>query len=165
MPGSTNSAGANAAFDRFRHILALSGAREALAYIVGLSDYRYIGIFRFQDGKANAAIHYDREDPACLSATEVPDTATYCCFVRNSRGLFSTADARNDDRLAKHPARATVLAYCGIPILDPEGALLGTLCHYDVVPRDPAQLDLELLLQVASALQQGNHVPPYPVAA
>lgn len=165
MAGFDNNMPTDRAFAQFTRVLNTAGAREALAYIVGLSDYRFIGIFRFQNGKADAAIHYDRQDPACLRATEVPDTATYCCYVRNSRGIFVTADAQNDDRLRDHPARDVVLAYCGVPILDPEGALLGTLCHYDLVPRDPDQLDLELLVQVASALQQGDHVPPYPGAA
>jgi GAF domain-containing protein len=149
-------------FEQFTRVLAQSGPRDALAYVLHLSDYRFIGIFRFQDGKANAAIHYDRENPSVLQATEVPDSATYCCYVRDSRGIFTTANALTDPRLADHPARDAVLAYCGVPLLQPDGHLLATLCHYDIVPRDPERLDLELLLQVASALQRGDHVPPYP---
>ena len=38
--------------------------------------------------------------------------------------------------------------------MTPEGEILGTLCYYDQVPRDPAQLDLELMLRVASSLAQ-----------
>ena len=60
------------------------------------------------------------------------------------------------------PARDTVPSYCGIPIVDPEGELIGTLCHYDLVPRDPESLDLELLLQVSSALARSGLIPPYP---
>jgi GAF domain-containing protein len=151
-------------FQRFSEILGANGARDALAYLLSLSDYRFIGIFRFQDGKANAAIHYDRENPSVMNATEVPDTATYCCYVRDGNGVFTTANALTDARLEQHPARETVLAYCGVPVMDPSGNLLGTLCHYDLVPRDPAQLDMELLLQAAVALEQGDHVPPYPVS-
>jgi GAF domain-containing protein len=152
-------------FQTFSEVLKASGARDALAYLLSQSDYRFIGVFRFQDGKANAAIHYDRENPTVLNATEVPDTATYCCFVRDSQGVFTTANALTDQRLTDHPAREAVLAYCGVPVMDSSGHLLGTLCHYDVVPRDPSQLDFELLLRVAVALQQGDHVPPYPAAA
>jgi GAF domain-containing protein len=152
----------DAHFAEFSRILADRGARDALAYLLGLSDYRFIAIFRFQNGKANAAIHFDRENPEVMSASEVPDTATYCCYVRDSKGSFKTADALADARLAQHPARAAVRAYCGVPIMNPEGGVLGTLCHYDLVPRDPAQLDMELLVRAASALQQGHHVPPYP---
>ena len=67
-----------------------------------------------------------------------------------------------DERLAEHPARNSVLAYCGVPVMDAEGILMGTLCRYDLVPRDPEQVDLELMVQVASALAQRKLVPPYP---
>lgn len=150
------------AFDAFSRILDARGLREALAYLVSLTDYRFIGIWRFQGGKANAAVHVDRENPHVVSATEVPDDATYCCYVRDSRGAFMTAHAMLDPRTEGHPARESVPTYCGVPILDPEGVLLGTLCHYDVVARDPSTVDLELMLQVASALAQRRLVPPYP---
>ena len=152
------------AFANFSATLKGGGVRESLAYLVGLTDYRFIGIWRFKDGRANAAVHYDRENPAVTQAQEVSDTATYCCYVRNSKGVFMTAHAMLDPRTQGHPAREVVAAYCGVPVLDPEGQILGTLCHYDLAPRDPAQVDLELMLLVASALAQGDHVPPYPEA-
>jgi GAF domain-containing protein len=152
------------AYASFDSILSQSGARAALAYVSSLSDYRFIGIFRFRDTRATSVIHFDREQPEVLQAAEVPETATYCCFVRDSRGSFTTVDALADPRLTDHAARDAVRAYCGIPVIDAEGNLLGTLCHYDVVPRDAEQLDLELLVQVASTLAQGGHVPPYPAA-
>lgn len=139
--------------------------RAALAYLVSLSDYRFIGIFRFCDGKATAAVHVDREDPDKLCSAEAAEAATYCCYVRDSRGVFTTANALLDERLATHAARAEVLAYCGVPVMDAEGQLLGTLCHYDVVPRDPQRLDLALLIEVASTLALGAHLPPYPAVA
>ena len=119
LPTISAESDTGAHFKQFARVLDSSGARDALASVLGLSDYRFIGIFRPKDGKANAAIHCDRETPAQLHATEVQ-------------------------------------------VFDPEGQLLGTLCHYDVVPRDASQLDLELLVQVAATLQQGDHVPPYP---
>jgi GAF domain-containing protein len=150
------------AFAIFSQTLQASGVRPALAYLLSLTNYRFISIFRFENGKANSVVHFDRENPQVLASEEVPDTATYCCYVRDSGGAFTTANALEDTRLASHPARETVLAYCGVPIMDPEGRIMGTLCHYDVVPRDPQQVDLLLLLQVASALAYGGHVPPYP---
>ena len=154
-----------ASFDTFSRTLQASGVRAALAYLLGLTDYRFISIFQFENGQANAAVYYDRENPQVLGVDEVPDTATYCCYVRDSGGAFMTANAMQDPRLEHHPARASVSAYCGVPVMDPEGVLIGTLCHYDVVPRDLQQIDMELMVQVASALAYGGHVPPYPRAA
>jgi GAF domain-containing protein len=149
-------------FARFAVTMSTDGLREALAGLLKRTDYRFIGIWRFENGKANAAVHYDREHPEVLTATEVPDTATYCCFVRESEAPFMTPNALIDARLAAHPAREQVLSYCGVPLMDSSGTLLGTLCHYDLVPRDPEQVDLELMLNVASYLTLGGHVPPYP---
>ena len=146
----------------YEAILQVDGLRAALAYLLKLTDYRFIGIFRFQDGMATAAVHYDRENPEVLRSEEVPDTATYCCYVRDSRGVFTTADALADPRTESHPAREVVRAYYGVPVMDPEGTILATLCHYDLVPRDPEQVDLSLMLAVSSSLASGNHVPPYP---
>ena len=163
MTSAVRSTVAN--FDTFSRTLQASGVRPALAYLLGLTDYRFISIFRFENGQANAAVYFDRENPQVLGADEVPDTATYCCYVRDSGGAFTTANAMADPRLEHHPARASVSAYCGVPVMDPEGVLIGTLCHYDVVPRDLQQVDMELMVQVASALAYGDHVPPYPRAA
>jgi GAF domain-containing protein len=153
------------AFDQFEQVLARAGLRASLAHLVEKTDYRFIGIFRFENGRANAAVHYDRQNPAQLHAMEVSESATYCCYVRDSKGSFTTANALLDARLADHPAREAVLAYCGVPVMDPEGVLLGTLCHYDVVPRDPEQIDLHLMLQVASTIARRGLVPDYPRTA
>ena len=152
------------AFAAFSQDLAQQGLRRALAGLLHRTDYRFIAIYRFQDGMANAALHYDRENPDVLTAQEVPASATYCCYARDARGLFTTANALQDARLKDHPAREAVQAYCGVPLMTPEGEILGTLCHYDLVPRDPEQIDVMLMVQVASALAHGGWVPPYPAA-
>ena len=153
------------AFHAFQAVLDVMGTRESLAFLLKFTDYRFIGLWRFQNGRAHAAIHYDRENPSETQAQEVADTDTYCCYVRDGQGVFMTAHAMLDPRTEGHSAREAVAAYCGVPVMDSEGNILATLCHYDVVPRDPSQVDLELMIQVASALAQGDHVPPYPAAA
>ena len=149
-------------FQRFSEILASAGLRSALADLVTSTDYRFIAIFRFEGDRANAAVFFDREHPDVLSVDEVPAEATYCCFARESRGPFVTDDALSDPRLKAHVARTQVRAYCGVPIITPEGEILGTLCHYDLIPRDSATVDLALMCEIASALAQGQHMPPYP---
>lgn len=150
------------AFNVFANLLQSDGIRAALYAVLRRSDYRYLSIFRFQGGMATSCVHIDRENLLATQAAEVADTATYCSYVRERRQPFMTANAQVDPRTVGHPARDVVLAYCGIPIMESDGTLIGTLCHYDVVPRDPEKLDLELLLQVSSALAQSGAVPPYP---
>ncbi len=149
------------AFEQFSRTLQTDGLRAGLRFLLERTDYRFIGIFRFKDGEARAVVHFDREQPAQLTSDVVPDTATYCCYVRDSAGSFTTVDSLADARTEGHPAREVVRAYCGIPVITPEGELLGTLCHYDEVPRDPAQVDLELMLQVCALLARSGQVPAY----
>ena len=46
--------------------------------------------------------------------------------------------------------------------MDASSVLVGTLCHYDVVPRDAEQIDIPAMLSIASYIGLGGHVPPYP---
>ena len=148
------AAGTDEAFAAFTQILAQSGLRAALVYLLELTEYRFIAIFRFSAAKASTVVFYDRENPHVLASKEVPASATYCSFARDAGGVFMTTDAMQDPRLNGHVAREVIRAYCGTPVMTPEGEILGTLCYYDQVPRDPAQLDLELMLRVASSLAQ-----------
>jgi GAF domain-containing protein len=161
MPDSLSSPTASA-FAKFVVTHRTQGLRAALATLVKMTDYRFIGLWRFQDGKANAVVHYDREDPSKTTTQEVPDTATYCCFVRDTKAPFKTPNALIDERLASHSAREQVTTYCGVPVMDSLGNVLATLCHYDVVPRDPDQVNFELMLMVAAYVANNGNLPPYP---
>ena len=43
-----------------------------------------------------------------------------------------------------------------IPVIDPEGVVLATLCLSNDSARDPACIDLSLLLQVAASLARDD---------
>ncbi|HUD32956.1 MAG TPA: GAF domain-containing protein [Variovorax sp.] len=165
MPDSLSSSPTSAAFAKFVVTHRTQNLRAALATLLKLTDYRFIGLWRFQDGKANAVLHYDREDPTAMTAQEVPDTATYCCFVRERKAAFKTPNALMDERLASHAARGEIASYCGVPVMDSSGNVLATLCHYDLIPREPEQVNLDLMLLVAAYIANNGHLPPYPSSA
>jgi GAF domain-containing protein len=150
------------AYNVFAKVLASDGLRSALYALLRRCDYRFIGIFRFKDGKATSVVHVDRENLSVLRADEVPDTATYCSFVRADLTPFVTQDARVDPRTQEHSARDVVQAYCGLPVMADDSKFIGTLCLYDVVPRNPDQLDLDLLSQACEAIGKSGLVPDYP---
>ena len=89
----------------FNALLKTDGIRAALYALLRQSDYRFIGIFRFKDGKARSVVHVDRQAPGALESEEVSDTATYCSFVRKSGEPFLTGDASTDPRTATHGTR------------------------------------------------------------
>jgi GAF domain-containing protein len=158
----TTSATTAESFKKFHDVFQADGARAALSELLALTDYRYIGIWRFQDGRSAPALHFDREHPAETRIADVPESATYCTLVRDEKKPFATADSLRDARLAGHPAREVVRTYCGVPLMDSAGTVLGTLCHYDLVPRDPEQINIELMLMVSSFLALKGHIPAYP---
>jgi GAF domain-containing protein len=147
-----------AAFAQFSETLQARGMREALAYLLSLTDYRFIGLFRFDHGLNHATAHYDRQNPDALDADGTPDADSYGEYVRDCKRRFVTADAMGDERLRNHPARQSVLAYCGVPVADADGVVLGCLCHYDVVPRDPGQIDMALMEDVAGVLAREENL-------
>ena len=118
----------DAAFLQFNETLARSGLRPALAYLLSLTNFRFIAIFRRQGDQATAAVFYDREHPEVLQVDPVPASATYCELALQSRALFKTGDALQDPRLTAHAAREAVQSYWGLPVMTPEGEILGTLC-------------------------------------
>lgn len=158
----SKSVSTETAFRQFTETCAHAGVRSALAYLLSLTDYRYIAIFRRNGDKATAAVFYDRNNPEILRVEEVPAAATYCHLAIEAKAVFTTANSLEDRRLSSHEARHAVQAYWGVPLMTPEGEILGTLCQYDDVPRDPSQVDLELMVEVASTLAQKGDVPPYP---
>ena len=152
------------AFAEFTAILGRDGLRPALARMLEQSSFRFIGAWRFDGDMSAPAVHYDRENPEVLDVAPVPASATYCSFIRAQEQPFSTAYAVLDARLLGHPARDTVASYTGVPLLDAQGAVIGTLCHYDLVPRDVAGVDQQLALLAAGYIMAGGFLPPYPTA-
>lgn len=148
----------------FTRLLKSEGLRTALYALLRPTPYRFISIFRFKEGMATSVVHVDRTDLSQTQAAEVPDTATYCCYVRDSGSPFVTGNSQVDPRTTSHVARDTVRAYSGVPILDASGVLLGTLCHYDLEPRDPDTLDMQLLRQAADCIARSGLLPDYPQA-
>lgn len=151
-------------FAGFLLILDAQGLRAALADLLTRTDYRFIAVFRFNGDRAKAVVFYDREDPSVLRVAEVAANATFCDITRRQRSTFVTDDAIADARLENHVARDQVRAYCGVPIMTPEGEFLGTLCHYDHVPRDASQIDLALMCEIASTIEQRGIIPAYAIA-
>ena len=159
---NSNEVDKDAAFRRFSETLHHDGLRPALADLLGRTDFRFIAIFRTSGDKTTAVVFYDREHPDVLRVGEVASSATYCHLAVQSKSQFETADSLQDPRLTEHPARQAVQSYWGLPVMTPEGDVLGSLCLYDEVPRDPRQVDLALMVEVASTLEQKGLVPPYP---
>lgn len=133
-------------------LIAQDQVREALRYMNGLTAYRFTGVYRFGKDQVSNRVFYDRENPDVQSMRDVPIEATYCSFMRHSRGPFLLADSLRDERLARHGAREAVRSYCGVPLVDEQGWMHGSLCHFDFEPHPLCETDLMLLQEIAPLL-------------
>ena len=55
-------------------------------------------------------------------------------YIRNTGARFSVEASQADDRVNGHPKRQSVQCYYGVPLFGPKGKMLGTVCHFDVLP-------------------------------
>jgi len=137
-----------------RKIMRTSGIREAVKFLNSLTEHRFSALYRFDDKKLKNLYFFDREQPEIESVPEIPVLASYCVFVRDLQKSFTVENSLKDPRTMSHPKRLEILAYYGLPLLDRYGKMFGTICHFDVSARSAASIDVELMEEMASLLQE-----------
>ena len=135
--------------------------RTLLGLLNGGTPYRYTSILRFDGDRLESVWTLDRqEEGADTFPLDLPVEASYCGLVRDEGAPFVTADALVDPRVEKHPKRAVLRSYCGVPIYRPDGSMFGTLCHYDADPHPVEDGTIAAMQRIAALLG-----PVLPVAA
>lgn len=147
-----------------KKILRNEGVRAALIFVNHLTEHRFSALYQFQNDALRNLYFYDREYPDIESTDEIPVTASYCVFLRDSGLLFHTSDALRDERVRTHPKREQLQSYCGVPVLDSEGKLFGSVCHFDIKPRVIADEDVDLMEAVALLLRDEPALRPAALA-
>ena len=133
--------------------LRAGGMVAALRYLNARTRFRFTGVYRADPPVLRNLYLFDRENPALnVCGDVVPLTGTYCAIAYGDNEPFTTDDAQRDERLRAHPARESVLSYCGVPLRDDRGRAWGTLCHYDVRPRLLSLPERHVLEDVAPLL-------------
>lgn len=90
--------------------------------------------------------------PEPLASTrETALTHSLCKYVVVTGGRVVIPDAAADEELSDHPAvcELGLRSYAGSPVWSPDGHAVGSLCVADVVPRQWAESQLELLDDLA----------------
>ena len=118
---------------------------DALRFLNERTRHRFTGVYRFDPPLLRSLCLFDRENPAVTLGGDTPMRESYCSIVGSGAAPFGTAHAGRDGRLAGHPARGVVLAYCGVPLVLPDGSCAGSLCHFDPRPRLVPRREVPLL--------------------
>jgi GAF domain-containing protein len=159
LPGLRDGQDPPAAHEALRSTLAEEGLAGAVRVINRAVPHRYTGIF-LKAGPLlrNVALHDKLREPALLWEP-FPLGQSFCSLVLGSGEPLAVSHAHADRRAAvkTHPAGGRVQAYCGVPLIDAEGAVLGTLCHFDEREVD-ADIDLVAMLQIPALLR--DYLPP-----
>ena len=135
---------------------------EALSFMNSLTPFRFTGIYRF-DGMSVQNIHlFDRQTGFGSDGSVSPVSGTYCVWIQESLSVVQMKDSGSDPRAVAHPKRDIVRSYCGGPIFDPRGDLIGTICHFDYEPRETPSDVLALIEAVGPMLV--NVVAPAPIS-
>lgn len=138
--------------DRLRYLLQSLQINEALRELNATAGYRFTAVYRFTaSGAANLAI-FDRESEAPEALLVVPEGASYCGIVRDSRNAFLVTRSMEDGRIVRHPAREAVQSYCGVPLMGDDGVVFGSLCHFDFEPREGSDDATALMVEVSRYL-------------
>ncbi len=83
---------------------------------------------------------------------ESPRALSFCGHAINSEErIMIVEDARSDERFFDNPlvTEHQAIFYAGVPLVNPEGFKLGTLCVYDNEPRELSQKQITTLIDLS----------------
>lgn len=117
----------------FRDVLVREGLHAALGVLNGRVDFRFTGVYCFDGAILRSICLFDRQAPHQQRGADAPISQTYCGITGSGGDCLEVADGRLDPRFPWMQANA-VIAYCGVPVFEPRGDVIGTLCHFDLRP-------------------------------
>ena len=136
----------------FSTLLEKEGPEAALHYLNSGVPHRYTAVYRFEgELLPNVLLHDKRRQMRPEFLIAVPFKQSFCQYVHKDQ-VFRTDDSASDERLVGHPYRGVVVSYHSAPITNDEGALWGTMSHFDMSSHPLADSEFELLQRAARAL-------------
>lgn len=124
-------------------LLRESRVDDALSFLNSQTQYRFTGVYRI-DGMSITNVHmFDRKSGSGTDASVSPVSQTYCLWIQETLSVVQMRDSLIDPRAMGHPKQLVIRSYCGGPIRNDAGELLGTICHFDYESREmtPGVLD------------------------
>lgn len=143
--------------NNLKAILEKEGVLPALRFLNGRTPHRFTAMYLFDKDQLENQFLVDESDDSNTSMESIPVSASYCIFVRNLERLFVVNDSTTDERVQGHPKQREIKSYCGVPLLDWDGNMYGTVCHFDFDAHSFSDLEIELLESLGTLLKR---LPP-----
>lgn len=137
-----------------RAVVEVDGIGSAVRLANTLSSFRYTGLYRVQGGLLVCRALWDRQMQQLTQGDAVPLEQSFCNYMVHSGQGLSVVDSLTDPRLAGHPRQMEFRSYCGAPLLDRHGHVVGSFCHFDVEPEHVKADDLYYVAIGAAVLQE-----------
>jgi len=83
---------------------------------------------------------------------EIPRRNSFCEYTILENSVFEIPDTLNDRRSSNHPivvAEPYVRYYAGVPLVDEDGFVLGSLCLFDHIPHELTENQKDIFLNLA----------------
>jgi GAF domain-containing protein len=145
--------------EKFKVTLKANGLGAAMRWLNDRVPYRYTAIFAFDGEMLRNICLVDKDDSNITHCSDQPITDSYCMYILRSRERFNVEQALLDKRVAQHPKRPSVQCYYGIPLFDPQGKMLGTVCHFDSMPTHVTDETAEALDDLAPLIAEAAFGP------
>jgi len=114
----------------YRLLLEAQGP-AGLAFLNARVPHRYTGIFRLRDGALHSVFLHDKQGEIIPEFLQVVPLVDSFCHLTIRDGVFRTQNSALERDLDGHKYQGVVRSYIGLPLLDSEGRLYGTMCHFD----------------------------------
>lgn len=91
-----------------------------------------------------------------IDTPETPRSVAFCDYAIQQDKVFLVSDAAVDPRFSKNPlvtGEPFIRFYAGMPVREPSGFKIGTLCIIDNKPRQFNEIDLNVLRSLASIIE------------
>ncbi|MDG1332477.1 MAG: ATP-binding protein [Crocinitomicaceae bacterium] len=85
----------------------------------------------------------------------------FCQYCVVQENILEIKDATKDDRVSHNPLVANepnIRYYVGAPLIDDEGFIIGTVCGYDVKPREMSEFQKTALKQITATVMRLIHL-------
>lgn len=138
--------------EQLRFLIASGNIRAALELLNDESKLRFTALYLLEDTYAVNFMLIDRDDTPSGLPNNIPLDGSYCSLVKAAAAPIVITNASADQRLEGHPSRESMAAYCGVPLLDLNGEVLGTLCQFDPVSTPISDHTVALMTEVATGL-------------